>query len=404
MIKLAALLAAASLLHAAELRLGVVGTDTSHVTAFAKILNDPNSPDYLPGGRIVAAYKGGSKDIESSASRVDKYADELRTKWKVDFYSDINTLCKKVDAVLLTSVDGRVHLEQVKPIIAAHKPVFIDKPLASTLADAREIARLAKAAKVPWFSASSLRYGELGTTMKFSDALGVTTWGPGPTEPHHELELSWYAIHPVELLYTLMGPGCEQVSRTTGKDEDVVVGRWKRRPHRNRPHLAPLRALMARISTAPKASRRARPRPRKAIARCWLRSSSSSKRANRRFRTRRPSRFSRSWTRPNAARQQAALRSSYASRFMPQLLEGKTALIMGIANKWSLAYAIAQAFSREGASLVLTYLDEHQKSAIENLGKDLNVAKLLPCNVTKEDELAALTESLRGSPLGCCRP
>jgi enoyl-[acyl-carrier protein] reductase I len=84
---------------------------------------------------------------------------------------------------------------------------------------------------------------------------------------------------------------------------------------------------------------------------------------------------------------------------MPQLLEGKIALIMGIANKWSLAYAIAQAFSREGASLVLTYLDDHQKSSIEGLGKDLNVAKLLPCNVTKEEELAALTESLKGAPL-----
>jgi enoyl-[acyl-carrier protein] reductase I len=84
---------------------------------------------------------------------------------------------------------------------------------------------------------------------------------------------------------------------------------------------------------------------------------------------------------------------------MPQLLEGKTALIMGIANRWSLAYAIAQAFSREGASLVLTYLDEHQKSAIETLGKELNVVKLLPCDVTKEDQLAALTESLTGTQL-----
>jgi hypothetical protein len=227
MLKLAALFAAASFLNAADLRLGIVGTDTSHSTAFIKILNDPTSPDYLPGARIVAAYKGGSKDIEESSSRVDKFADELRTKWKIEFYSDINTLCKHVDAVLLTSVDGRVHLEQVKPILAAHKPVFIDKPLAATLADAKEIARLAKAAGVPWFSASSLRYGELGTTMKFSDALGVTTWGPGPVEAHHQLELSWYAIHPIELLYTLMGPGCEQVTHTSGKDEDVVVGRWK---------------------------------------------------------------------------------------------------------------------------------------------------------------------------------
>jgi enoyl-[acyl-carrier protein] reductase I len=86
---------------------------------------------------------------------------------------------------------------------------------------------------------------------------------------------------------------------------------------------------------------------------------------------------------------------------MPQLLEGKTALVMGIANKWSLAYAIAQAFSREGASLILTYLDEHQKEAIEALGKDLRISAVLPCNVTKEDELAALTESIKamGKPL-----
>ena len=84
---------------------------------------------------------------------------------------------------------------------------------------------------------------------------------------------------------------------------------------------------------------------------------------------------------------------------MPQLLEGKTALIMGIANKWSLAYAIAQAFSREGAKLVLTYLDEHQKESIESLSKDLNVVKVLPCDVTKEDQLAALTANLTGTPI-----
>jgi Oxidoreductase family, NAD-binding Rossmann fold len=210
-----------------EIRLGIIGTDTSHVTAFAKILNDPMSPDYVPGARIVAAYKGGSNDIEESASRVDKYTDELRTKWKVDFYSDITTLCKRVDAVLLESIDGRVHLEQAKLVIAAHKPLFIDKPMASTLADAREIAKLAKAAGVPWFSSSSLRFGELGTSMKFGDALGITTWGPGPLEKHHELELSWYAIHPIELLFTLMGTGCEEVTLTPGKDEDVIAGRWK---------------------------------------------------------------------------------------------------------------------------------------------------------------------------------
>jgi len=80
---------------------------------------------------------------------------------------------------------------------------------------------------------------------------------------------------------------------------------------------------------------------------------------------------------------------------MSKLLEGRLALVTGIANRWSLAYAIAQAFAREGADLVLTYLGEKQKETIQDICKDLNVAAVLPCDVTKDEELAALTESLR---------
>ena len=210
----------------AELRVGIIGTDTSHVVAFAKLMNDPLLPDHIPGAVIVAAYKGGSPDIESSASRVNGYAEELRTKWKVKFYPDIATMCKNVDAVLLESNDGRIHLEQAKAVIAAHKPLFIDKPLASTLADAREIARLAKVADTPWFSSSSLRFGDIATQMKFPDVQGVITWGPGPLEAHHQLDLSWYAIHPIEMLYALMGKGCVEVTRTVTEDADVITGRW----------------------------------------------------------------------------------------------------------------------------------------------------------------------------------
>lgn len=209
------------------LRLGIIGTDTSHVIAFTKILNDDASPDHVPGARVVAAFKGGSKDLKDSSTRVDKFAEELRTKWHIEFAPDIPALCRKVDAVLLESVDGRVHLEQARPVIAARKPMFIDKPLAASLEDAREIARLAKEAGVPWFSSSSLRFGEMGTTMKFADTTGVAVWGPGPLEEHHPLDLSWYAIHPIELMYTLMGPGCEEVTRTSTPDADVLVGRWK---------------------------------------------------------------------------------------------------------------------------------------------------------------------------------
>jgi hypothetical protein len=221
------LLLLASCAWSADIRLGIVGTDTSHVSAFTKILNDETSPDHVPGARIVAAYKGGSKDVESSYTRVDKYAEELRTQWKVEILRDIPSLCKKVDAVLIESVDGRAHLEQAKQVIAAGKPLFIDKPLASTLEDAREIARLAKEAGVPWFSSSSLRYGEIGTSMKFPDTSAVITWGPGPIEEHHKLDLSWYAIHPIELLYALLGPGCQEVSRIYTPAGDIVTGVWQ---------------------------------------------------------------------------------------------------------------------------------------------------------------------------------
>ena len=210
----------------AELRLGLVGTDTSHVTAFTKILNDPTAPDHVAGARVVAAYKGGSSDIESSRTRVDEYAAELRDKWHVEIVNTIEELCSRVDAVLLTSVDGRPHLAQARPIFSAHKPVFIDKPLASTLDDAREIARLAKAANIAWFSSSSLRFGPVAQ-LRSPDLSGVLAWGPGPLEDHHQLDLTWYAIHPIEMLYTLMGTGCVEVIRTATADADEITGRWK---------------------------------------------------------------------------------------------------------------------------------------------------------------------------------
>src|SRR3954453_23337941 len=156
-------------LGAADLRLGIVGTDVSHVIHFSRILNKPGEPDHVAGAKIVAAYKGGSPDIVSSRTRVDKFAEDLAGTYGVEIVPDIPTLCAKVDAVLLESGDGRIHLQQAKQVIAARKTLFIDKPLASTLDDAREIAKLASAAGVPWFSSSGLRFNDLGTKYKYPD-------------------------------------------------------------------------------------------------------------------------------------------------------------------------------------------------------------------------------------------
>src|SRR5205809_1243133 len=216
----------AAFASAADLRLGIIGTDTSHVTAFAKTLNDPNAADHVSGARIVAAYKGGSLDIESSRNRIDRFTTELKDKWAVKMVDSITGLCSLVDGILLSSVDGRIHLEQMRMAVACNKPIFIDKPLASTLADARAIAKVAKDAGVPWFSSSSLRFGAV-QKMRGAKLEGATTWGPGPLEEHHQLDLSWYAVHPIEMLYTIMGTGCEEVTRMSTPDADVIVGRWK---------------------------------------------------------------------------------------------------------------------------------------------------------------------------------
>lgn len=224
--RLVALLACCALAAiAADLRLGIVGTDTSHVIEFTKLLNDSSSPQHVPGARVVAAFKGGSKDLPDSYKRVDKFADQLRTKWSVEFVPDIPSLCAKVDGVMIESVDGRQHLEQLEQALACGKPIWIDKPLASSLKDAQEMERAAKG-RVPWFSASALRYGKDVDAMKFPDTTGVVAWGAGPLGAE-QLDLAYYAIHVVELLYAVLGPGCEEVTRTHTETSDAIVGKWK---------------------------------------------------------------------------------------------------------------------------------------------------------------------------------
>ena len=214
----------------ADLRIGLIGLDTSHVIAFTKSLNDPSSPDFVPGGRVVAAFKGGSPDLKASSGRIDKFTAELQEKYQVKLVPNIAALCNLVDAILLESVDGRVHLEQARQAFQCRKPVFIDKPLAASFSDAKEIDRLAKEIGTPWFSSSSLRFApsfqEALRDTAPGKILGAETYGPAHLEPTNP-GLFWYGIHAVESLFTLMGPGCVSVSMTSTDDFDLAVGVWK---------------------------------------------------------------------------------------------------------------------------------------------------------------------------------
>lgn len=218
------------LCYAADIRLGIVGLDTSHVTAFTELLNNPEAKGHVPGARVVAAFKGGSPDIASSIENVDGYTATLRDKYGVKICDTIEQVCAEVDAVLIESVDGRPHLAQAKIVIAAKKPLYIDKPVGGTLSDALEIFRLAKEAKVPLFTASSLRFGKNTQAVRHGSigkVLSAETASPAHLEKSHP-DLYWYGVHGCESLFTVMGTGCERVERHTTSDGKIEVkGFWK---------------------------------------------------------------------------------------------------------------------------------------------------------------------------------
>jgi hypothetical protein len=217
--------------YGADLRIGIIGCDTSHVTAFTETLNNADAKNHVAGGKVVGAYKGGSQDIPESANRIEGIAKTIQEKYGVKIYDSIEELCANVDAILLESLDGRPKLQQIKPVLAAHKPVFVDKPMAGSLHDVKEIFALAKKAKTPIFSSSSLRFAKATQTVhngSIGEVSYAETSGPCEIEPHHP-DLFWYGIHGVEALYTIMGTGCTTVQRTNTPDGKIeVIGSWGR--------------------------------------------------------------------------------------------------------------------------------------------------------------------------------
>ncbi len=208
-------------------RVGIIGLDTSHSIAFTRILNNPDASELMSDYQVVAAYPHGSPDIESSVNRIPAYTEEIR-QYGVKIVDSIQELLPMVDMVLLETNDGRPHLEQALPVLEAGKPLFVDKPVAASLEDAVAIYEAAEYYDVPVFSSSSLRYmphaqairkGEIGPVQR------AVTYSPAALEPSHP-DLFWYGIHGVETLFTVMGTGCEQVTRIYTDSTDVTVGVW----------------------------------------------------------------------------------------------------------------------------------------------------------------------------------
>lgn len=211
-----------------NLAIGLIGLDTSHAPAFARLLNDTAHPHHVTGGRVVAAFAGGSPDFALSKNRVKQFSAQVRDESGVRLLDSPAAVAKACDAIILTSVDGRVHLKQFREIAPFGKPVFIDKPLATTTSDARAILALAREHNIATMSASNLRYADsiVEALAEMDTLLGADCCGPMNLEATQP-GLFWYGIHAVELLYTALGMGCQSVRAATTEDSEFVIGVWR---------------------------------------------------------------------------------------------------------------------------------------------------------------------------------
>ncbi len=209
-------------------KVGMIGLDTSHSPKFVEAINDPRAKPLYQEFKVVVAYPYGSKTIKNSIERIPEYIEEVK-KHGVKIVSSIEELLNEVDFVLLETNDGNLHLEQANEVFKAGKVTFIDKPIGANLAQAIAVFELARKYNVPVFSSSVLRFATMNQNLakgKSGEILGVDCYSPAPTEPTHP-DFSWYGIHGVETLFTIMGTGCIEVNRMSGKDNDIVVGLWE---------------------------------------------------------------------------------------------------------------------------------------------------------------------------------
>lgn len=209
------------------LKIGLVGLDTSHCAAFTQILNDDQFQFHLPGALVTSLYPGGSPGFSLSRDRVKGFTDQLHTQYHLPICESLEQLAAGVDAVMLLSGDGRQHLEQFQRL-ACGKPVFIDKPLATSTQEAAEILRLADQTGTPVLSCSSLRFaaGIPEPLEPGEELVSCESFGPAAVFPDYP-GLFWYGVHGIDMLFSWMGAGCKRLQAITYPQMDVVVGEWE---------------------------------------------------------------------------------------------------------------------------------------------------------------------------------
>lgn len=218
-------------------RVGIIGLDTSQVTMIISHINNIKGPGYdvvqpewdssFEGFKVTAAYPYGSRNIESSVKQIPFYIEKMKENG-IEVVDSIDSLLKKVDAVMLMTFDGHPRLDQALQVMKAGKPLFINKPFASSLKEVIAIMEASKRYNAPIFSSSPTRYlkgAQAARNGEIGDVLGADSYSGAPLEPTHT-DFYWYGIHGIEILFTIMGKDCQTVQRKNTPNTDIVIGTW----------------------------------------------------------------------------------------------------------------------------------------------------------------------------------
>ena len=195
---------------AQEVRVGLLGIENSHSAAYTRLWQGEVPPEErVAGARVVACLFQGRTDQDAEDEK--KFLAQLQEMGVQKVVRKPEEMLGLVDAVAVVARDGNEHLALAAPFLRAGLPTFVDKPLATDLAVARQIVALAREHGAPLFSASAVRYyHEVTDYQGYREELGAvrtgSVWSPASRD------LAFYGIHAVEIMGALWGPGAEWVS------------------------------------------------------------------------------------------------------------------------------------------------------------------------------------------------
>ena len=210
------------------LRLGIVDFDSSHSIEFTRRFNHVgvDADQCVEGARVVLGCPGTSL---MSSERIPGFTRQI-AECGVELVERPEQMIGRMDAVLVLSICGQAHRERATPFLAAGIPTFVDKPFACSLGDAAAMVRLAREKQTVLLTSSALRFaGEIdqfrARAADYGRLHGVVSHGPAKRAEGNP-GLFHYGIHAVEVLFTLMGPGCRSVTTVCTEGAESATGRW----------------------------------------------------------------------------------------------------------------------------------------------------------------------------------